>query len=115
METTPGGCCPISTTHSQSPGLINPEFLVFRATPQGYVSYTDDVGSDFIKPLCKVLEEEAQKQKQKQKPRNLLDLFTVVNRLVSESEIPCEGNTFKQIPEIKSTLTKLVFLTPTPK
>ena len=87
------------------------EFLVFKSTPQGYVSWRNSaIGTRFIQVLCQVLDFEAEKEP----PRDLLTLFTVVNRLVSELEMRggCEGISFKQIPEIQSTLTKLVFLTP---
>lgn len=88
------------------------EFLVYKSTPQGYVSWRNtEVGTRFIQVLCQVLQFEAGSE---QPPRDILTLFTVVNRLVSEIDIGrgWEGITFKQIPELQSTLTKLVYLTP---
>ena len=109
----PGGASP-SLTARQSPTYVKipseSEFLVFKSTPQGYVSWRNSmVGTRFIQVLCQVLSFEAGNEQ----PRDLLTLFTLVNRLVSELDIGqgCEV-TFKQIPEIQSTLTKLVFLTP---
>ena len=85
------------------------EFLVYRGTPQGYFSYRNwKVGTRFIQALCQVLQFEAENDQ----PRDLLTLFTVVNRLVSELDINFINGIAKQIPEIQSTLTKLVFLTP---
>ena len=110
----PGGARP-SLTGRQSPTYVKipsqSEFLVFQSTPQGYVSWRNrSVGTRFIQALCQVLSSEAGTEQ----PRDLLTLFTVVNRVVSKLDIDqgYEGITFKQIPEIQSTLTKLVFLTP---
>ena len=109
----PGGARP--SHRRESPAYVKipteSDFLVFKSTPQGYVSYRNsNVGTRFIQALCQVLSFEAGTEQ----PRDLLTLFTVVNRVVSELDIDhgCEGITFKQIPEIQSTLTKLVFLTP---
>ena len=110
----PGGALR-SLTRRQSPTTYvkiptESEFLVIKSTPQGYVSWRNaGVGTRFIQMLCQVLDFEAGNER----PRDLLTLLTLVNRLVSELDIDrgCEGITFKQIPEIQSTLTKLVFLT----
>ena len=99
-----------SSVRSKSPTYVKipteSEFLVYRGTPQGYYSWRNwKVGTRFIQALCQVLNFEAGNDQ----PRDLLTLFTVVNRLVSELDI---NGIAKQIPEIQSTLTKLVFLTP---
>ena len=110
----PGGARP-SLTRRKTPVYVKipseSEFLVFKSTPQGYVSWRNPgIGTRFIQVLCQVLDFEAGEEA----PRDLLTLFTLVNRLVSELEMRrgCEGISFKQIPEIQSTLTNLVFLTP---
>ena len=109
----PGGARPLSDRPSPTYVKIptESEFLVFKSTPQGYVSYRNShVGTRFIQILCQVLSSEAGAEQ----PRDLLTLFTLVSRLLAQLDIKqgWEGITFKQIPEIQSTLTNLVFLTP---
>ena len=86
---------------------IESEFLVCKGTPKGHFSPPKYIscekersGTPFIQELCDVLESEAKKH------HDLLELLTVVNKLVSQLDIED-----KQIPEIQSTLTQLVYLT----
>ena len=118
------------------------EFLVYKSTPQGYVSYRNsEIGTRFIQTLCEVLDLEAKSSS----PRDMLTLLTLVNRqghllsiaitisinpksissffispenicparLVAELDIRTGDRTqMKQMPELQSTLTRLVYLTP---
>ena len=53
------------------------EFLVYKSTPQGYVSYRNsEIGTRFIQTLCEVLDLEAKSSS----PRDMLTLLTLVNR-----------------------------------
>ena len=53
------------------------EFLVYKSTPQGYVSYRNsEIGTRFIQTLCQVLDLEAKSSS----PRDMLTLLTLVNR-----------------------------------
>ena len=88
------------------------EFLVYKSTPQGYVSYRNkELGTRFIQVLCQVLDHHHQAGHQE--PCDLLSLLTLVNRKVAQMDIMTKsGKEMKQVPEIQSTLTKLIYLTP---
>ena len=53
------------------------EFLVYKSTPQGYVSYRNsEIGTRFIQTLCEVLDLEAKSSS----PRDMLTSLTLVDR-----------------------------------
>ena len=78
------------------------DFLTGYATPDGYVSWRGNEGSEYIQALTNVIQEHSD--------MDILRILTMVNAKVGEIEIvDKKGKKYRQIPEPSNTLRKLFY------